>query len=75
MEILNFIFLRLATSLEEAESALKYLIFLADADKLYNVALGMYDFQLVVMVAQFSQKVGLSFPLTKQSKQKRKIYK
>jgi hypothetical protein len=38
---------------------------LADADKLYNVALGMYDFQLVVMVAQFSQKVGPSSPLTK----------
>ncbi|KAJ3242809.1 hypothetical protein HDU78_001127 [Chytriomyces hyalinus] len=43
-------------SLEETENALKYLIFLADANRLYDVALGMYDFQLVVMVAQFSQK-------------------
>ncbi|KAJ3033897.1 hypothetical protein HDV00_005666 [Rhizophlyctis rosea] len=39
-----------------AESALKYLIFLADVDKLYDVALGMYDFALVLMVAQHSQK-------------------
>ncbi|KAI8609607.1 IKI3 family-domain-containing protein [Chytriomyces sp. MP71] len=45
-----------AISLEETENALKYLIFLADSDRLYDVALGMYDFQLVVMVAQFSQK-------------------
>ncbi|KAJ3297896.1 hypothetical protein HDU79_001653 [Rhizoclosmatium sp. JEL0117] len=43
-------------SLHETETALKYLIFLANANLLYNVALGMYDFQLVVMVAQFSQK-------------------
>jgi elongator complex protein 1 len=43
-------------SADEAESALKYLIFLADVDRLYDVALGMYDFQLVVMVAQHSQK-------------------
>ncbi|KAJ3016298.1 UNVERIFIED_CONTAM: hypothetical protein HDU68_012277 [Siphonaria sp. JEL0065] len=45
-----------AISLEETENALKYLIFLANANQLYNVALGMYDFQLVVMVAQYSQK-------------------
>ncbi|KAI9351477.1 IKI3 family-domain-containing protein [Obelidium mucronatum] len=45
-----------AISLEETENALKYLIFLANANLLYNVALGMYDFQLVVMVAQYSQK-------------------
>ncbi|KAJ3416474.1 hypothetical protein HDV05_001632 [Chytridiales sp. JEL 0842] len=43
-------------SVEEAEKALKYLIFLADVDRLYDCALGMYDFQLVVMVAQHSQK-------------------
>ncbi|KAI8929674.1 IKI3 family-domain-containing protein [Entophlyctis helioformis] len=41
---------------EAAESALKYLIFLADVNKLYDVALGMYDFALVLMVAQHSQK-------------------
>ncbi|KAL2911621.1 putative elongator complex protein 1 [Polyrhizophydium stewartii] len=43
-------------SSDAAESALKYLIFLADVDKLYDVALGMYDFPLVLMVAQHSQK-------------------
>ncbi|RKO86225.1 IKI3 family-domain-containing protein [Blyttiomyces helicus] len=41
---------------EAAESALKYVIFLADVDKLYDFALGMYDFSLVLMVAQHSQK-------------------
>ncbi|KAJ3214160.1 hypothetical protein HDU67_002020 [Dinochytrium kinnereticum] len=45
-----------ATSAAEAEKALKYLIFIADVDRLYNVALGMYDFSLVLLVAQFSQK-------------------
>jgi tetratricopeptide (TPR) repeat protein len=37
-------------------AALKYLIFLADVNDLYNVALGMYDFGLVLLVAQQSQK-------------------
>ncbi|KAJ3055398.1 hypothetical protein HK097_010674, partial [Rhizophlyctis rosea] len=41
---------------DAAEAALKYLIFLADVDRLYDVALGMYDFALVLMVAQHSQK-------------------
>eukprot|EP01127_Copromyxa_protea_P010698 TRINITY_DN2628_c0_g1_i1.p1 TRINITY_DN2628_c0_g1~~TRINITY_DN2628_c0_g1_i1.p1 ORF type:complete len:817 (-),score=216.60 TRINITY_DN2628_c0_g1_i1:24-2474(-) len=39
-----------------AESALKYLIFLVDVNKLFNIALGMYDFSLVLMVAAKSQK-------------------
>jgi elongator complex protein 1 len=39
------------------ESALKYVCWLVDVDKLYDVALGMYDFDLVIMVAQKSQKV------------------
>jgi elongator complex protein 1 len=30
--------------------------FLVDVNDLYNVALGMYDFDLVMMVAQHSQK-------------------
>ena len=42
-----------------AESALKYMIFLADADRLYDIGLGMYDFSLVLMVAQQSQKVRI----------------
>ena len=39
-----------------AEEALKYLLFLVDVNDLYNVALGTYDFQLVMMVAEKSQK-------------------
>jgi elongator complex protein 1 len=41
------------------EDAIRYIIFLTDVNKLFDVALGMYDFQLVLMVAQFSQKVRL----------------
>ncbi|KAI7866463.1 IKI3 family-domain-containing protein [Spinellus fusiger] len=44
------------TSTTEAEDALKYTIFLCDADSLYDVALGMYNFSLVLMVAQQAQK-------------------
>ena len=39
-----------------AEKALKYTIFLVDVNELYDVALGMYDLPLVVMVAEKSQK-------------------
>eukprot|EP01119_Soliformovum_irregulare_P015429 TRINITY_DN4341_c0_g2_i2.p1 TRINITY_DN4341_c0_g2~~TRINITY_DN4341_c0_g2_i2.p1 ORF type:complete len:1326 (-),score=235.46 TRINITY_DN4341_c0_g2_i2:438-3836(-) len=39
-----------------AESALKYICWLVDVNKLYDIALGMYDFELVKMVAQHSQK-------------------
>ncbi|KAG7091295.1 hypothetical protein E1B28_010341 [Marasmius oreades] len=38
------------------EDAVKYIIFLADANKLFDTALGMYDFSLVLMIAQHSQK-------------------
>lgn len=44
----------------EAEEALKYLIFLADVNTLYDVALGMYDFDLTLLVATQSQKVFFS---------------
>lgn len=40
------------------EDAVKFVIFLVDADRLYNTALGMYDFPLVLMIAQHSQKVS-----------------
>ena len=43
---------------EIVEDAVKYIIFLSDVNKLYDVALGMYNFQLVLMVAQYSQKVS-----------------
>lgn len=39
-----------------AEDALNYAIFLVDVNKLYDTALGMYDFELALMVAQKSQK-------------------
>ncbi|CAG8467741.1 8600_t:CDS:10 [Gigaspora rosea] len=39
-----------------AEDAIKFAIFLVDADRLFDVALGLYDFGLVLMVAQQSQK-------------------
>ncbi|GAA5945114.1 hypothetical protein JCM3775_000913 [Rhodotorula graminis] len=41
---------------ERAEDAVKYIIFLSDANKLFDLALGMYDFPLVLVVAQQSQK-------------------
>jgi hypothetical protein len=40
------------------QDAIKYIIFLTNVNQLYDVALGMYDFQLVLMVAQYSQKVS-----------------
>jgi hypothetical protein len=40
------------------EDAVKYIIFLVDADRLFDTALGMYDFSLVLMIAQHAQKVG-----------------
>ncbi|KAF8911562.1 IkappaB kinase complex IKAP component [Gymnopilus junonius] len=38
------------------EDAVKYIIFLVEADKLFDTALGMYDFSLVIMIAQHAQK-------------------
>ena len=41
-----------------AEEGVKYIIFLVDSRTLFDVALGMYDFELVLMVAQHSQRVS-----------------
>ncbi|GJJ14814.1 hypothetical protein Clacol_009082 [Clathrus columnatus] len=38
------------------EDAVKYIVFLVDVDKLFDTALGMYDFSLVLLVAQYSKK-------------------
>ncbi|KAJ7198481.1 pol II transcription elongation factor [Mycena pura] len=38
------------------EDAVKYIIFLVDADALFDTALGMYDFSLVLMIAQHAKK-------------------
>lgn len=40
----------------DADDAIKYLLYLVDINLLYNIALGMYDYQLVMFVAQKSQK-------------------
>jgi hypothetical protein len=37
--------------------ALKYILFLVDVNEMFDVALGTYDFDLVLMVAEKSQKV------------------
>lgn len=39
-----------------AEEALKYLLLLVDVNELYDLSLGTYDFDLVLMVAEKSQK-------------------
>ncbi|KAK7691913.1 hypothetical protein QCA50_005318 [Cerrena zonata] len=44
------------TEPELVEDAVRYVIFLVDADKLFDTALGMYDFSLVLMIAQHAQK-------------------
>lgn len=41
---------------KKSEDALKYLLYLVDVNNLFNVALGMYDFELVLFVAAKSQK-------------------
>lgn len=41
-----------------AEEALKYLLLLVDVNDLYDHSLGTYNFDLVLMVAEKSQKVG-----------------
>jgi elongator complex protein 1 len=51
---------RVPTAVEEA---VKYIIFLVDADTLFDVALGMYDFSLVLLIAQHAQKVPPSCPI------------
>ena len=43
-----------------SEEALKYVLFLVDVNQMYDVALGMYDFDLVLMVAEKSQKVNVN---------------
>lgn len=51
------VLLQLQTNHQDiVEDAIKYIIFLSDVDRLFDVALGMYDFRLVLMIAQYSQK-------------------
>lgn len=46
----------MTTSPELVDSAIEYVIFLAPFDSLFDVALGMYDLTLALMVAQHSKK-------------------
>ena len=43
---------------EEAEKAVEHICFLVDVNRLYDNALGLYDLELALLVAQQSQKVG-----------------
>ena len=45
---------------EEADSAVEHICFLVDVNRVYDCALGLYDLDLALLVAQQSQKVGLS---------------
>lgn len=45
-----------ATAVVSSHEALKYLLYLVNVNELYDVALGMYDFDLVLFVAQKSHK-------------------
>lgn len=49
----------LGYSESEAEDAVKYLLLLTDVHRLYDIALGTYDFDIVLMVAQQSHMVRI----------------
>jgi elongator complex protein 1 len=51
------------------EDAVKYIIFLVDANTLFDIALGMYDFPLVLMIAQHAQKVANLISIVKKGRQ------
>lgn len=44
--------------LEQAEDAIEHMCFLTDANLLYNHALGLYDLELTLLVAQQAQRVS-----------------
>lgn len=59
-----------------AQEALKYLLYLVNVNDLYHVALGMYDFDLVLFVAQKSQKDPKEFlPFLNELKQLEENYR
>lgn len=47
---------------EKAEEAVEHMCFLTDANLLYNEALGLYDLELTLLVAQQAQRVDSSQP-------------
>jgi elongator complex protein 1 len=42
---------------EQADEAVEHMCFLTDAHHLYNTAVGLYDLELTILVAQQAQKV------------------
>jgi hypothetical protein len=57
--------LEAALSILRTDSSLvEYVVFLVDAERLYEAALGMYDFELVLLVAQHAQKVTKNYSRT-----------
>lgn len=47
-------------SSEQAEEAIEHMCFLTDVNQLYNYALGLYDLELTLLVAQQAQRVSVS---------------
>lgn len=47
-------------SSEQAEEAIEHMCFLTDANQLYHNALGLYDLELTLLVAQQAQRVRLT---------------
>lgn len=43
---------------EQAEDAIEHMCFLTDANRLYSHALGLYDLELTLLVAQQAQMVS-----------------
>lgn len=50
--------LGLDESPEQAEDAVEHMCFLTDANRLYDTALGLYDLELTLLVAQQAQRVS-----------------
>ena len=47
---------------EQAEDAVEHMCFLTDANRLYDNALGLYDLELTLLVAQQAQRVMIPSP-------------
>lgn len=45
---------------ERVDGVVEHICFLADVNRLYDNALGIYDLQLTLLIAQQSQKVSVS---------------
>ena len=41
------------------DQALKHILYMTDVNDLYNVALGLYDFDIILMIAEKSNKVSI----------------